>query len=152
MPWLRRLLFASNISRVSTLGNKQVRPPTSEQKNNHYLIQGQTFLNSKFCALHSYQFWSKLPPSMPQASNISAEEQTQQKKCQMVTRESIAASFPAISANISHTYWFTIQGDCKLGLGLTMMLSLKSATLLLVSGLINVENKSNYGHLIEVPI
>jgi len=75
---------------------------------------------------------------MPRASNVSADEQKQQKKCQMITRESIAAFFLAISA---------------LGLGLTMMLSPEGcATLLLVSGLINVENKSNYGHLVEVPI
>ena len=72
-------------------------PSKIRTKNNHYLTQGQTFLNSKFWAPHSYQLQPQPPPTMPRASNMSAfmptihqstsqliEYQTQQSTTQLI--------------------------------------------------------------------
>ena len=90
---------------------------------------------------------------MPRTPKMSAKERKREKKRQMMARESIAAFFTATAAIIGHAYWFTVRGDCELGLGLTMMLSLEEYdALLLVSGLINVKHRSGGGYRVEVPI
>ena len=81
----------------------------------------------------------KAPVATPEEINAHKKHKQERQK---IAQDGVAAFIVGLAALLCQTYWFTIQGDCELGLCLTTMLTLEEyAALLFVAGLVNVKNK-----------
>jgi hypothetical protein len=97
---------------------------------------------------------TKDPEKSPAATNKEKKAhkiaKTQRQK---IARDRIAAFIVGLAAIIGQAYWFTIRGDCEMGLSLTTMLTVEEyAALLFVGGLVNVKNKRGGGHTVEISV